>query len=312
MISKQQKIDSFKDRYLIVRSIKPIILFYYMISSKIFGITKCKSFDIDRSSITGIIDSKYVPSQGISYLMYNHDNGDSQLIFETDPIKFTQYGIPLLNNLYYKTDKDRNFFKIPYDPEQKGCIDLFKMLKNIDNLIIKNKKNMFDKLADKYSYKPLVKEQGDNDDNINDYDSYEKKKGWPIFDHCKVKFYNDHQTKELSTAIFERQDNGLSQLLHNIKSVTDATKYLRWCCTARFIIIANKIWINKVININSGKKEYGVSLKCLQIEVVSQDDRFFPIKKFIESNYMFNPIKKDSHKKNNKKTVKRVLITNLN
>jgi len=123
-----------------------------------------------------------------------------------------------------------------------------------------------------------------------------------IFDHCKVKFYNDHQTKQLSTAVFERQDDCTPELLQNIKSVTDVTRYLKWCCTARFIIIANKIWINKTLNPNTTMREYGISLKCLQIEVVSQDPRFFPVKKFIETNYMFDPI----FETNQKKIVKKV------
>ena len=85
--------------------------------------------------------------------------------------------------------------------------------------------------------------------------------------------------------------------LINIKSVTDITKYLRWCCTARFIITIDKIWI-------SGK-EYGVSLRCLQIEVISQNARFFPVKKYIETNYMFGPIPKVTTI--NKSIIKKVL-----
>ena len=146
-----------------------------MITAKNFGITKCGSFDIGRFSVTDMIDSKYIPKQKISYPMYSYPKGDSQLIFETDPIKFVQYGIPLLGD-YYKTDKDRNFFKIPCDPEQKACINLFKMLEKIDGFMVKNKKELFGKLADKYTYVPLVKKPYDNDDDIDDYDSREEKR----------------------------------------------------------------------------------------------------------------------------------------
>lgn len=246
-----------------------------MSNFKNFGTIKCASFDISKFSITDMIDSKYIKTKMISYPIYNFDKNCSQLIFETDPIKFHQYGIPRLHNIFYKTDKDRNFIKIPYDHEQKACIDLFKVLEKIDNFMISNKKNIFGKSSDKYVYVPLVKKPSSKNDQEYIKSCY-----------CYARLCNDYKTNELTTAVFERDDDKKFSHLLNIKSVTGLTKHFKWRSTARFILMTNKIWIDKKSN-NNEIKEYGVSLRCLQIEILSEDTIGYSIKTYIESTYMF-------------------------
>jgi hypothetical protein len=112
-----------------------------------------------------------VESYLISFPRYQCSRASANLIFQTDPIIFTQYGIPQFG-AFYRTDRDRSFMKIPHDPNQEPCIQLFKMLKEIDDHMVKNRGELFGSLSSKYEYVPIVKK--DEYDDQEDSKIYNK------------------------------------------------------------------------------------------------------------------------------------------
>ena len=102
-------------------------------------------------------------TQGISYANYDYMPGvKKNFVFKTKPIKFTQYGIPQKTQKtekWIKTDQDREYLRIPYDPLQPNAIALFKMLEAIDAHIETQKSAIFGENASKYKYIKLVKER---------------------------------------------------------------------------------------------------------------------------------------------------------
>merc|ERR1711918_39618 len=106
---------------------------------------------------------------------------------QTEPIKFTQHGIPQINEYtasYIKGDKDRPI-KVPEDINQEACNELFKFLRKFDELMISTwQKQIFGKNYKKYRYLPLVKEvqeddeddEDDENDEVNNNNDNNKKK----------------------------------------------------------------------------------------------------------------------------------------
>src|SRR5207249_2864946 len=103
-----------------------------------------------------------------------------------DVIRLVQYGIPQMTDKtkdWIATDKDREYFRVPDDPEQDACKALFKMLREVDAWVLKNKDVIFGAEASKYTYSPIVKEpnQGENPDPSKP----------ARMKFCKVKFDTD-------------------------------------------------------------------------------------------------------------------------
>ena len=102
------------------------------------NIITCDKFDPKKFTVEEPqLDSKYNKekknSQIISFARYDYDDGTkSSLYFETGEIRFTQYGIKNIDDNYIKSDKDRGYFRVPYDKSQPACVELFAMLAAID------------------------------------------------------------------------------------------------------------------------------------------------------------------------------------
>ena len=129
----------------------------------------CENADTKKLSFTKI-DNQNARSagQGISYANYEYlPSTVKNFVFRTPPIKFTQYGIPQKNEKtekFIKSDQDREYFRIPYDPAQPNCVTLFQMLESIDERVEQCKDAIFGDQSNKYKYSRIVKEPNEVDD----------------------------------------------------------------------------------------------------------------------------------------------------
>lgn len=235
------------------------------------SIIKCNLFDSNKFNVPNELhENKFITGHKMMLPSYNN----KKFVFETDPIRLTQYGIPSLNNTYIKHDEDRMYVKIPYDKSQPSCVDLFNMLEEIDKLMENSKDHMFGALSHKYKYVPLVRNMLGLATNDKEQNDYSKK-----FHYCKVKFCKDFESSpgDVTTQVFKKDNDGQSYPV-DIKNVTDIAAHLVWQSTAKFVITMNKIWIN---NPNSNDyQDYGILLKCLTIEIISEQ----PISKNLSEN----------------------------
>lgn len=176
----------------------------------------------------------------------------------TGDIKLVKYGIPRnptdpKMEPFYKTEKDRAFFKIPLDPEQPACVEIQKMIEQLDEYMESHKKTILsgisDKLHKKCNYIQLNKEPN------------EKEKE-PKYNSVKVNLDAEFETGNISTLIYVKQPNGKNEL-QKVSSVKEVEQYLRWGCTFRCAFTISKMWVMK------GKDKYGLKLICQQIIIKS-------------------------------------------
>ena len=103
---------------------------------------QCANFKGANLSYTEMeIENERNKAQMISYPRYTHPSGENSLIFQTDWIELTQYGLPRKGENpgdFYMNDTDRTFLKMPLDPNQQSCVDLESMLQAIDDYNLKN------------------------------------------------------------------------------------------------------------------------------------------------------------------------------
>src|SRR5947207_6710337 len=115
----------------------------------------CENTDVKKLTFTKIDNAnERSQTQGISYANYDYLPGVTRnFVFKTKPIKFTQYCIPQKNKnteKWIKEDKDREYFRIPWDPSQPNSGSLFKMFEAIDDHIESQKAAIFGDIANKY------------------------------------------------------------------------------------------------------------------------------------------------------------------
>lgn len=259
-------------------------------------LNNCNSFDINKFNLTEAINNITSP-QLIAFPKYNYNDeyANAKLIIKTGEIKITTYGIPTINGKYIMNDSDRNYIKIPHDPSQVSCNELFDMLEKIDIYMSKEetKKKIFgDNMSNMYQYVPLIKRQHILDDEDEDIGGYKKLKS----DFCTVKFFKDNSTGNLKTSLFQKKYNGNVHLL-NITSVSDVNEYLHYGSVARFAITITKMWAQKTAAQKGMLKQYGLILKCLQIVVNEPKPVYNNNNKYFENNYIFDD--KDEYKVEN-------------
>lgn len=248
----------------------------------------CDAFDIKKFSVEEIqMDSDYnkKSNQYITFPRYKYNDKDAQaqFTFKTKQIKITQHGIKKIDNKYVKSDKDRDYFKIPYDESQPECVELFKMFEEIDKYMEKNKDALLGSNLKKYSkfftYQKIVREPLENLDELVDGEEEEDKKdkkdtkdskdSKPRMKYAKIKFNTEFPSGELKTFVFVRED-GTPRLHDEIKSVTDLTEYFKWNSKCQFVISASKVWFSKSADQKTKTRSYGISFKCQQLEVVER------------------------------------------
>jgi len=248
-------------------------------------IDDCSTFDITRFSVTDILPPNG-GSQRVSLPEYSYGNNiKSKFVFKTKPIKITRFGIPPLHPNFYPDDSRRGLIKIPHDLMQPACNELFEMLEKIDAFMSNNntKAKLFGAQAHKYEYVPIIKHPAINEED--EEDNNKKQNANVQLNFCTVKFFNDFITKDLTTSVFLKKADGAVQQLENIKTVTDLTQYLHWGSVVRLAITAHKVWINKVPVPGKPVKDYGITLKCLQIEITEPEPVYNS--KYFEKNYIF-------------------------
>lgn len=200
--------------------------------------------------------------------VYNVKSGDevkeviAQPVCITGDIKLVTYGIPQNqknlaegDELWYPTEKDRSFVKIPIDPEQPACMELNEMATALDNYAgdKANRKTVLagipSKLAQSYEYKPLI------------HEASEKMKE-PKYNFFKANLDIDYETGNILTKVFVKQPNGKNEQ-QQITCLKDIEKYLKWGCVFRCSIMIQKLWVSK--GKMFGTYAYGLGAKCMQI-----------------------------------------------
>jgi hypothetical protein len=243
-----------------------------MIDANDFSVTKWSSTEIDFED-----EKNKNSNQFTCYGRYNYGKDSSpvnnQLVFKTEPIKLVTYGIPQLGQ-YAKTDKDRQYVKIPFDKTQESCVSLFKMFEALDSWANKNKDKFFtgklSKFAKIYDYTSIVRKPQEaiaiDDDEDDDAPKTKKASGEkPLY--AKLRISTDWQSGEVDTTVFLREDGTPTK--QEVKTVSDMAALVTWQSTIQMICSCNKIWFGKSAD-KSGRRQYGLSFKILQCEVTEK------------------------------------------
>lgn len=240
---------------------------------------RCDRFDIGKFTFSEFDDKRSdSKAQMIAYPRYEYSQNDnSSPIFQTGEITITQYGLPRISE-YYKTDDQRNFIKVPLDPNQDSCRQLEKCLRQIDEYTEKNKTAiMAGKLA-KYSklyeYQPIVRdpapiEEISDDEEEENAEPKEEKEQRERYRYCKMKLNVNFQDQSITTGVFVKKNDGSAEPV-NVKTATDLEEYFGWNSKVRFIVMANKLWASRNKD-SAGKRKFGVSLKIIQMEVTPSE-----------------------------------------
>lgn len=222
----------------------------------------CSNFDINKLSYTEADTYEYTPTLLLSFPKYDN----KAFIFETPEIQITNYCLQPLGD-FAKTDKDREFIKVPLDVNQEGCVELKEMISEIEAHFEENYKNclihspMLNKIINTFKPIKIIKEkmqEEDEEDNSKSNSNANKK--WCIF-----KFKTDHNTGNITTKVFINNNNKITPL--NATTVTDIEQYLKWGSTIRMIVHMNKAWFEKIKNLNTNHRQCGLTFKILQLEI---------------------------------------------
>lgn len=243
----------------------------------------CHQFDIKRFSYTEFDrNNKLIKTQMIAYSRYNYpDRGEASFVFQTPEIRITQYGLPRISE-FYPTDDKRNFIKVPFDPHQNECLILEKMLREIDTYTASQKKELFGKFANAYTYQPIIREpatdqidlvEDDSEDSENPKNKKEdgsiKENKQEFFKYCKMKLSISYPEKIIQTKVYIKgKDKKVEQV--SVKTASDLEEYIKFGSKIRFIAMINKLWAQKNKN-DAGVRKYGVSIKIIQMEIELPD-----------------------------------------
>ena len=131
--------------------------------SEISDYVTSENFDLSKFSLNAIEEKMSKGSQYLAFPKYKYSKKkkESALTIVTDVIKLSKGGIPRIDGEYKKTDGDRMFFWLGCDNEQKACVDLFNVLRNIDDhyqeQLTKNSETKFVHLLKDKTKEPLDK-----------------------------------------------------------------------------------------------------------------------------------------------------------
>ncbi len=242
----------------------------------------CPNFNIKNLTIPEIDrTSKNNKSEGqwISFPKYSHGSqGEENFIFQTPAIQFTQYGMPSKNSKFVKNDKDRMFIKMPFDPSQPGCTQVRTMLEAIDNDVgssAQQKRILGAKFAPKYKYQAVVREPMEMPELLDDPDE-DTKAAEPAkerYDYCKMKLSNEFVEDgvgDITTIVYVKDPVTGKSEKADVRTVSDLDEYFSWGCTARMIVMVNKLWASKSPSTDKFYR-YGISMKILQMEVTPRE-----------------------------------------
>ena len=261
--------------------------------SNYFNFVHISDLDVDKIDLPPIADKLSSDSRYHSFPTYKYGKKTDKITFTTDEIKITKGGIPRLDERYRKNDSKREFFWLGIDKEQPACESLFDKLKEIDekydNLISYDADNKEDRNVESKTvcllkekkkepltvleYTPIVRKsiQGGDGEQKPDQPAYEP------YDRLKIKFQKkwdknkqENDLSELTTVLFL----GDKEEEENLTYPSDFEKYLRWNCTARFVLQVTKFGCKKAITKDKkGKqepRECGFDISVLQIYITKE------------------------------------------
>jgi len=199
----------------------------------------------------------------ISWPRYANDS----FVFQTPEFKLTQYGLMPLGP-YASTDAERVMMKLPLDPTQSGCVELETFFRSVDNKLINDNKKIFcmpQLINKKFTYKPIIRHPQESQATGPSLATEAKEK----FKFWKAKLNIDWATGDIKTMVFIKDPDaaGLEPLEKIIiNTVSDLDPYVRWGCSLRMIVMANKLWADRDVN-NNNTREYALSFKILSMEI---------------------------------------------
>ena len=236
---------------------------------------KYTDVDTERMSSTEIQDNERSKGQRIAYLEYNHEKfGSNQpLVIQFPWIRIVNYGVPKMDEKFFKNDSERAFIKIPLDDNIPESAELIKMLIKLDELFSSKKfcEHLFGKKYEKYikGYVPIYRKPVLNEDEDNDDISKKKlsKSTIPKYPYMKVKIDTDYNTGEVKTKLYRSEliDNKrIRTELQEIKTIDDFAREVCWNSNIRIIIRFVKIWAQPLT-----KKDpiWGATFKIMKAEV---------------------------------------------
>lgn len=257
------------------------------------NIIDCDKVNANKLTFTEL-DTKNERSAGQSICYPNYEylpNIKKNFIVRTQPIKLVQYGIPLMNEKtkkWIKSDKDREYIRIPYNPEDPNSVSFFNMLEEIDKRTLELQPTIFGTKSSQYKYIPLVKEPSEfeeNEDDTQEHQVRNKQPTEPRMKFCKVKIDTDYNDdRRVVTAVFA---DGNKDPVPDIKTISDMAEYVTWQSTVKFIIMVNKLWAEKT-KLKGTKKEFGITMKCLQLEITEKATKMGSVKNSFRKAYAFN------------------------
>lgn len=213
---------------------------------------------------------RYIYSTGDSKMKVNKDGENFVVLTNSFKLKG---GIPRLGGEHIPTDAQRQFFWLG-DDGSPACKELFDMLETIDDdfderiNIKKNKDTIMKSNKDglkamtnlKYERMVRMSNAGHEDDD-NDKEKY----GEP-YRRVKVKFNiaydNNVVLKDAIRPINTKLFLGKNRKHENISTVPEFEQHLVRGCTAQYVLMFSKLWVQK-----AGDKKCSFSLKCVQVIV---------------------------------------------
>lgn len=115
-----------------------------------------------------------------------HTRSDWLNLLQTDEFSLREHTIPRMVDQCYRPNGERQFIKIPLDPEQGACRDFRAHIEAVDKWASSTKvrETLFGNKLDQYKYIPLIK-------SPPPMRADKKGKEYPIIDYVKMRFHTD-------------------------------------------------------------------------------------------------------------------------
>jgi hypothetical protein len=199
--------------------------------------------------------------------------GGKSFAMQTPDLILRVGGIPQFNPTYHKkTDaEDRGYAKLALDEEHLGGKTMFDKIKEIDEYFEAHQEVIFGENSKFYQYVPLLRYPNVDEEEVPKENKNSKYPPLPKLPYVRAKldFYND--TKLLKTELILRDEAGeLTKPL--IEQVDDIRQHFRLNSEYKAIMTFCKYWVAKTKKSSSkdAKKEWGVSLKIIKLQVKSR------------------------------------------
>ena len=250
-------------------------------------------FNVNKLVLPAIDEKRSSDSRYHAFPTYQYGKHNDKITIITEEIKLTKGGIPKLDDKWRKNDSKREFFWLAWDKEQPACNALFEKLKELDekfdqnisydtdtkedhNLETKTVHFLKDKKKEPLTvleYSPIVRMsvQGGDGEQKADQKEYEP------YERIKVKFQKkwdknkqEGDLSELTTLLYL----GENEEPENLTYPSDFEKYLRWNCTAKFVLQINKFQCKKAIEKDKKGKQQprdcGFDITVCQVAITKE------------------------------------------